>query len=302
MRAQRTATAAALALAATGGVRAQAVEARPPAAEIAEPQLAALAREAPGGAATAGGEQTGAAAPEPTLQAVEEAAMRVAAGTAEEDRSREARARASHWAPVLHGQYGIRDDDRARRGEFRLAPLVEDDTGQSRAWAVIATWDVAQIVYSREETQLALTHVHLARVRQQAAAEAAQLYEERWRRRISLRLNGSGSSPERVDALLGLLRATAGLDALTGGLFAAQLAEAEELLAAQGSRLAGAAAISLPPRALSAVPASVPPPLPPLGLFGSRRSADTEAPSERSRRVDSPSAPYTSTVVEEEEQ
>ena len=225
--------------------------------------------------------------------------MRTAAGTAEEDNSRSWRARAAHWAPALRGQFGIRDDLRSRRGEFRLAPLSEDDTGQSTAWAVVASWDVAQIVYSRDETQLALTHVHLARVRQQAAAEAAQLYEERWRRRIFLRLHGGGPSQERNDSVLGLLRATAGLDALTGGLFQAQLAEAEEQLSALGSQLTSDVSFrSLPPAAAL----SVPPPLPALGLFSARGSAVATPPADPVRRAALSSTPYTSTAVEEEDQ
>lgn len=167
---------------------------------------------------------------EPALHQVVEAAMRTAAGLASDDAARTERLRASHWAPVLRAQGGLRDDQRTRRGEVRLAPLVEDDAGTSRAWAVVLQWDLAQLVYSRDESQLALAQVHLARVRQQAAAEAARLYEERLRRRVQLRAMEPGRGPERWEAVLGLLRATAELDARTSGLFRSQLQAAQALL------------------------------------------------------------------------
>lgn len=166
-------------------------------------------------------------AAEPALAQVEEAAVRRAAGPLSEELSRISRARSAHWAPVVRAQFGIRDDGRTRRGQVRLAPLVEDDLGESRAWAVVATWDLAQIVYARDEAQLALAHVHLARVRQQAVDDAIRLYEERWRLRAALRFLPRAASRARVDALLALLRATAGLDGLTSGLYAAQLAQVE---------------------------------------------------------------------------
>jgi hypothetical protein len=175
---------------------------------------------------------------EPTLGEAQEAAMRTSAGLAADDAARIARARAARWAPVLRAQAGLRDDERTRRGEVRLAPLIENDLGKSRAWAVVAQWDLAQLVYSRDEGQLALAHVHLARVRQKAAETAGRLYEERWRKRVFLRLHADAPPGELVDALLGLLRATAGLDALTGGLYREQLAQAEGDLARLDPRLA----------------------------------------------------------------
>jgi hypothetical protein len=169
---------------------------------------------------------------EPALAQVQEAAVRRMAGPLSDETSRVFRARAAHWAPVIRGQYGIRDDDRTRRGQIRLAPLLEDDVGQSRAWAIVATWDLTQVIYARDEGQLALSHVHLARVRQEAADDAVRLYEERWRLRSALRLAPDGASRARVDMLLALLRTTAELDALTGGLYGAQLAQTADQVAA----------------------------------------------------------------------
>ena len=91
------------------------------------------------------------------------------------------------------------------------------------------TWDFAQLVYSREESQLALAHVHLARVRREAAEKAAALWVERRQRCASLpALSGAA----RNEAALELLRVTAELDAVTGGLY-------RELLSRQEAEQAG---------------------------------------------------------------
>jgi hypothetical protein len=161
------------------------------------------------------------AAAEPGLLDAQEAAARVAAGSAGEDRSRAGRARGAHWAPQLRVQALVRDDDRLRTGEFRLAPVREQDVSGGRSWSVTLTWDFAQVVFAREETQLALAHAHLARLRREAADRAAVLWSERQQARwlwASLRTR---------EACLALLRLTAQLDALTGGLFR-EAAEREE--------------------------------------------------------------------------
>ena len=63
--------------------------------------------------------------PEPGLAETAEAAARASGGSASEDLSREVRARRAHWAPQLRGQALLRDDEKSRTGEFRLAPVRE---------------------------------------------------------------------------------------------------------------------------------------------------------------------------------
>jgi len=153
---------------------------------------------------------------EPTLLEVQAAAARTAGGAAESDAGRTARLRASHWAPVLRGQLVRKDDVRSRVGELRGYPLRQDDAGAAHTWSVTLTWDFAQVVYAREESQLALAHVHLARVRREAAEKAASLWIERRQKRASLREMSGGA---RREAALDALRISAELDALTGGLY-----------------------------------------------------------------------------------
>jgi hypothetical protein len=163
-----------------------------------------------------------AAGAEPGLEETQQAAAHRAAGDTADDASRTVRARRAHWAPVLHAQLGFKQDDKARRGVFRSAPLIEDDTGDGRAFGVVLQWDLAQVIYAREESALALAHAHLARLRSEAMAQAAKLWTQRRLKRLSL-----PSGAPRLAAALELLNLTAELDALTGGLFHDALAREE---------------------------------------------------------------------------
>ena len=163
---------------------------------------------------------------EPTLAEVQAAAARLAAGGTEEDASRLRRARAAHWAPVLRAQVGRADTEATRAGTQSQAPLHWDQQGGATTWTVAATWDLGQLIYDRDENALALSSAQLARRRQEVAEQAAQLYAERLRRLQA----SSDARGARLDTALELLRATAALDALTGGLFSEALASAQAAL------------------------------------------------------------------------
>jgi len=168
---------------------------------------------------------------EPGLPEAQAAAQRTAGGTAADDAARTARLRRSHWAPVLRGEILRRDDLRDRVGEVRGYPLRQQDWGAAATWSVTLTWDFAQLVYAREESQLALAHVHLARVRREAADRAAALWVERRQKRASMDALGGAAWRE---AALELLRVTAELDAVTGGLYRDLLAREEAEQAGEG--------------------------------------------------------------------
>ena len=169
-----------------------------------------------------------AAEAEPGLLETQEAAARLAAGSAAQDASRVARAQAAHWAPQIRGQVVARDEEKTRDGEYRLAPLREQDLFLGRAWTLALTWDLSQIVFAREETQLALAHVHLARVRKEAAEKAGQLWFERRQARAHW------LAARTRESCLGLLRMTAALFALTGALFRDVLAREEAACTVDG--------------------------------------------------------------------
>lgn len=189
------------------------------AATAAEP---AVGTAAPSSAASLA---SGPSAPEPTLVETQEAAARAVAGSAEEDASRTSRARLAHWAPQLRGQSQLRDDTKSRNGVFRLAPLHEEDLGTGHVWSVMLAWDFSQVVYAREESQIALANAHLARMRREAAEKASQLFIERLRARA--RWLSEMSAPARLELCFAELRLTAELDALTAGLFRDALSREE---------------------------------------------------------------------------
>lgn len=167
-----------------------------------------------------------AAAPEePGLVETQQAAARAAGGSAAEDASRLLRVRLAHWAPQVRGQGILRDDEKSRAGEFRLAPLREQDLGVGHAWSLMVAWDFAQVIFAREESQLALAHAHLARLRREAATRAAEL----WLQRHETRARPAAASSE---SCLAVLKLTAELDALTAGLFREAVAFEEEACAA----------------------------------------------------------------------
>ena len=186
---------------------------------------------------------------EPTLIEAQAAAGRVAAGEPSDDASRLFRARAAHWAPVVRGQVGIKDDSRLRDGVYRDAPVRLNDTGQSLSWGFTLTWDLPQAIFARDETQLAHSRLHLSRARLQAASETARLFLERREKRRAL---DSAALGARTRLLLEVIRATAELDARTDGLFRAALEREEASLAS----LLGTAASTLPPAALRPVSAA----------------------------------------------
>jgi hypothetical protein len=164
---------------------------------------------------------------EPGLLETQEAAARVAGGSAAQDAARLARARVAHWAPQIRGQAAAREEEKTRLGEFRLAPLREQDAGAGRNWALTVTWELSQVIFAREETQLVLAQIQLARVRREAADRAAQLWIERQRARALWTITRTR------ETCFALLRATAALVALSGGLFREAAAREEAACAGE---------------------------------------------------------------------
>ena len=171
---------------------------------------------------------------EPGLLEVQEAAARLAAGLSSEDASRESRSRAAHWAPQLRGQGGAKTSDELRTGQRYNAPLVEEDIGTGTNWSVLLSWDFAQVVFAREETQLALAHARLEQLRREARNKAAELWIDR-KRALAVWAALPAGAP-RAGACLTALRLTAQLEALTGGLYREALAREEAGCAREGEK------------------------------------------------------------------
>ena len=170
---------------------------------------------------------------EPGLLEVQEAAARLAAGLASEDASRESRSRAAHWAPQLRGQGGAKTSDEYRTGVRYNAPLVEEDVGTGTNWSVLLSWDFAQVVFAREETQIALAHAHLEQIRREARIKAAELWIDRKRELLLWAALPAG--PQRAAVCLTALRLTAQLESVSG-LYREALAREEATCAREGEK------------------------------------------------------------------
>jgi hypothetical protein len=165
---------------------------------------------------------------EPTLEQAQRAAERIAAGDREADSSRRSRARAAHFAPVVRGQLGRAQVDQSRSGVSYGQPVQWNTLGQTTTWAVTLAWDLPSAIYGRDENQLALSESQLARVRREVAQRVGRLYAERKRKLLAMHAQPGSDASLQLENALSLLELTAELDGLSGGLFAAALARAQD--------------------------------------------------------------------------
>jgi len=174
------------------------------------------------------------AAVDPGLSETQEAAARLAAGVVAQDHSRESRARASHWAPQLRAQANLRATDQNRAGVRYGSPLIEEDTGAVQRWSVGLAWDLSQVVFAKEETQLAVAQARLSQLRREARVRAAELWVDR--QRELLRFAAAQPGPQRASICLSALHLTAELDAFTGGLFREAVEREEQACASAAEK------------------------------------------------------------------
>jgi hypothetical protein len=156
---------------------------------------------------------------EPDVETVQRAAAAAARADPEElDSWRRAAGRAA-WLPKLSAQ--VSREDRSWRvygltgsGEvdyLRAAPGLEVQ--------VRAVWELDALIFSASEVRAAEAAAHLLRRREELVARATRLYFERQRLRVALLLAPPEDPAERMERELALEEVTAGLDALTGGLY-----------------------------------------------------------------------------------
>jgi hypothetical protein len=174
------------------------------------------------------------AAVEPGLLETQEAAARMAAGVAAQDQSRESRARSAHWAPQLRAQANLRTSDQNREGVRYGSPLLEEDTSGVQTWSVVLAWDLSQVIFAKEETQLAAAQAKLAQLRREARIRAAELWVDR--KRELLRLAATPPGAQHASICLSALHLTAELDAFTGGLFREAVEREEQACASEGTK------------------------------------------------------------------
>jgi len=124
------------------------------------------------------------------------------------------RARASAWLPELGVSYQRNVGEIDTLGIQSNLGIDSHDVEDVARYGVRATWQLSQLVFSREEVAAAKAALEVQRDRQQLVAHVTELYFE-WLR-VRAREADSGGS-ERATSALKLAEVTAQIDALTNG-------------------------------------------------------------------------------------
>jgi hypothetical protein len=124
------------------------------------------------------------------------------------------RARASAWLPELGVSYQRNVGEIDTLGIQSNLGIDSHDVEDVARYGVRATWQLSQLVFSREEVAAAKAALEVQRDRQQLVAHVTELYFE-WLR-VRARAADSGGS-ERAPSALKLAEVTAQIDALTNG-------------------------------------------------------------------------------------
>lgn len=96
-------------------------------------------------------------------------------------------------------------------------------------WEVRATWDLSRLVFDTRELQISAMGSRNKQERRKLTEQVVRLYFERCRLLLLDHLHASGQQPElSVASRIRLRRASALLNALTGGLFAPKEARQHE--------------------------------------------------------------------------
>ena len=188
---------------------------RPPPSEAAPPPA-----EAPHAIrAEASRALASAAAGEPSIAEVQEAAAAYDGVAPDRLRSWVARPRSAAWLPRITLDASRTDRDTRVIG---VTGTVESDylrASPSVQLGVRATWDLDQLVFSREEPAAAWTASRLMDRREERVRRATRLYFQRRRLVAQLALEPPRDAVSRAVRENQIDELTAELDAVTGGLF-----------------------------------------------------------------------------------
>ncbi len=156
----------------------------------------------------------------PTIAEVQKATEQSALVRLEDLDGWRSRARASAWLPELGVSYQRNVGEIDTLGIQSNLGIDSHDIEDVSRYGARATWQLSQLVFSREEVAAAKAALEVQRDRQQLVAHVTELYFEWLRLRVR--------SPATTDpdaATLRLAEVTAQIDALTDGFLSKRLAE-----------------------------------------------------------------------------
>ena len=176
---------------------------------------------------------------EPSVVAVQEAAMRYAELEKPDGRGWRARARLANLVPEVGGEIAWLDQTDA---ELRYSEDIEtqesgrmyresaenrfvDDQRLRVVYSVDAELDLGGLIFDRDEIGAAREARHRESARRKLVARVTDLYFERRKKQILHLAAPPADWRQRLDLLIEIERLTARLDGLTGGWFRKQLAE-----------------------------------------------------------------------------
>ncbi len=159
------------------------------------------------------------AAADPPVAAVQEAAARHDGVDPDRLRAWVARPRSAHWLPRISIDASRTERDTRVVG---VTGTVESDylrLNPSTQFGVRLSWDLDQLVFSRDEPAAAWTASRLIDRREERVRRATKLYFQRRRLLVQLALDPPREAVQRAERENQVDEITAELDELTGGLF-----------------------------------------------------------------------------------
>ena len=159
------------------------------------------------------------AAADPPIAEVQRAAAEHDGVDPERLRAWVARPRSAHWLPRLSVEASRTERDTRVVG---VTGTVESDylrLNPSTQYGIRLSWDLDQLVFSRDEPAAAWTASRLIDRREERVRRATKLYFQRRRLLVQLVLEPPREPRERADRENQVDEITAELDELTGGLF-----------------------------------------------------------------------------------
>lgn len=195
-----------------------------------------------------GGRLTEAYDDEPDVREVQRAALRATGLRNAKNRRWARRARLSHVLPEVRGEvawldqrdveYSYREDIETEREGIVTESRNDyvDDARLRGVYAVRLEWDLSGLVFDADELDAAKAAERRHVARAELLQMVTDLYYERRRWQIELALTPRSHVRPRIEAQLEIDRATAKLDAFTGGWFSAELNDTARRPGRRGGR------------------------------------------------------------------
>lgn len=153
----------------------------------------------------------------PTIEEVQEAALRRAAVDPRISRRWLVRARAAAILPSVQGELDVkRDLGWSLDQEAGAADQLQQDAGAGRSMRVRVTWDLDRLIFDPNELRAARAAVDMAQVREQVLVRVTQLYFERLGLLLDLEVEAPTDRRERLHVELRIRELEALLTGITG--------------------------------------------------------------------------------------